>query len=320
MKLANSTPFPAMLMSAPMDGTDDVHAFAIAKQTYDLGATGTLTPAAERLPISPEPVATTFGTFHGEVYPRKDRADFAVLGTVRLTSAREQAVVAARLGRFTSRLRIVGNRVWSSVGRGEPVPSAPQRFVEMPIAYSRAFGGRSRSPMGEVAWPNNPDGIGFYQTQGEAIGKPLPNIEWASAPPIRSWQERPDPAGWGPYPMFWGLRAVKSVLLDNQKNVVGISRKAFNHAHPAMVVDSIAEGESVVIEGVLANPVAFEVPMMPLMLGWQAGADEGRVSLAIDGLYVWIDQRKVVVTRRGRFRYTYRPGENRSATLAGGIV
>lgn len=299
-----------------MDGSDDVYAFVIAKQTFDLGPNGTLATAAEGLPISAEPIATPFGTFHGEIYPRKDRVDFVVLGTVRLPALRDQTVVTARVGGFANRLRIIGDRTWTSAGRGAPMPSTPQRFLEMPIAYSRAFGGKSLGRLGEVAWPNNPDGIGFYQTADEAMGKPLPNIEWADARGIRSWEERPDPAGWGPYPMFWGLRAVQSVVRNGQNQVAGISRKAFNHAHPAMVVDSIAEDDLVSVEGVVPQPVRFAVPRMPLSLRWQSGQDQGEVALSIDGLYVWIDQCKVIVTRRARFRYVFRPGEPRTAVLA----
>jgi hypothetical protein len=315
MRLENATAVPALLVSAPMHGMTDVPAFIIAKETYDLSATGVLTEAAERLPISAEPVATPFGTFHGEIFPRKDRADFAVLGTVRLASARNQTMVTARLGQFTSQIRVVGDRVWMSRGKGELVPSAPHGFAEMPIAYTRTFGGRSPGPMGEVAWPHNPDGCGFYQTADEALGKNLPNIEWANLPTIRSWQERPDPAGWGPYPMFWGLRAVSAVLLDRDKNATGISRKAFNHAHPAMVVDAIAVGDHVDIEGMRQQRIAFDVPRLPLALHWTCGNDGGVVALAIDGLYVWVDQQKVVVTHRARFRYPFRLGEVRFARL-----
>ena len=169
----------------------------------------------------------------------------------------------------------------------------------MPIAYTRAFGGKSPGPMGEVAWPHNPDGIGFYQTANEALGKALPNIEWANLPTIRSWQERPDPAGLGPYPMFWGLRAISSVLLDRDKNAAGISRKAFNQAHPALVLDAIAVGNHVDIEGMRQQRITFDVPRLPLALHWTCGTDGGVVALAIDGLYVWVDQQKVVVTHQG---------------------
>ena len=224
-------------------------------------------------------------------------------------------MVTARLGRFTSQLRVLGDRVWESRGKGDPVPSAPLRFTEMPIAYKRAFGGKAPGSMGEVPWPQNPDGRGFYQTAAEAVGKPLANLEWTAGPAVRSWQDRPDPAGWGPYPMFWGLRAAASVLLDNDKNVTGMSRKAFNHAHPAMVVDAIAEGERVEIEGVQSQPITFHVPRLPLTLQWSCGPDRGSVPLTADGLYVWIDQRKVVVTGRARFKYPFRRGEPRGARL-----
>jgi hypothetical protein len=315
MRLENTTAVPAKLVSAPMDGMADVPAFIIAKETYDLSATGVLTEAAEQLPINAEPIATPFGTFHGEIFPRKDRADFAILGTVRLASARNEVMVTSRLGKFSSHLRIMGDRVWMSQWKGGLVPSSPRGFVEMPISYTRAFGGKSPGPMGEVAWPHNPDGCGFYQTAEEAVGKNLPNIEWANLPPLRSWQDRPDPAGWGPYPMFWGLRASTSVILDGDKNIAGISRKAFNHAHPAMVVDAIAAGDRVDIEGVRQQRITFDVARPLLTLHWTCGSDSGTVALAMDGLYVWVDQQKVVVTQRARFHYPFRPGEVRFARL-----
>jgi len=315
VRLENQTDASAKLFSAPFDGMEEVPAFVVAKKTFDLSPAGALTPSREPLPVSPEPIATPFGTFHGEIFPRKDRADFVVLGTARLAVARDQAVLTARLGRFTSSLRLVGDRVWAARGRGEPVPTSPQRFTEMPLSYQRAFGGKSVGSMGEVAWPNNPDGLGFYQTADEAAGKPLPNIEWAGAATIRSWKERPDPAGWGPYPMFWGLRATAAVRLDQQKNVTGISRKAFNHAHPAMVVETITGGERVDIDGVRPRPISFDVPRLDLTLEWTCGAERGSARLEADGLFVWLDQEKVVVTYRARFRYPFRREQRRAATL-----
>lgn len=318
MRLENQTDASAKLFSAPFDGMDEVPAFVVAKKTFDLSPAGALTPSREPLPVSPEPIVTPFGSFHGEIFPRKDRADFVVLGTARLSAPRDRAVLSARLGAFTSSLRLVGDRVWAARGRGELVPTSPQRFTEMPLSYQRAFGGKSTGPMGEAAWPHNPDGRGFYQTADEAAGKPLPNIEWADDSPLRSWQERPHPAGWGPYPMFWGLRATAAVQLDHQKNVTGISRKAFNHAHPAMVVDTIAGGERVDIDGVRPRPISFDVPRLDLVLEWACGAERGSARLQPDGLFVWLDQEKVVMTYRARFRYPFLREQRRAAKLVVG--
>jgi hypothetical protein len=115
--------------------------------------------------------------------------------------------------------------------------------------------------------------------------------------------------------MFWGLRAVESVVLDENKNAIGISRKMFNHAHPAMVVPAISVGDRIEIEGMQSEPLIFEVPNLQMAVTWFCGREQGEVPLSIDGLFVWTDQRKVVITRRTRFRYPFRPNEPRRATL-----
>ncbi len=122
----------------------------------------------------------------------KRRAEFLVWGAA---FAREGAPVTAmhvraQVGSLSKTLYVVGDRCWKG-----GVPTAPEPFKVMPIAWSRAFGGPSV--------PSNPLGKGARPSHGVA---PLPNIEEPGRL-VRFPSDKPDPAGFGPYDIAWPQRA-----------------------------------------------------------------------------------------------------------------
>ena len=100
--------------------------------------------------------------------------------------------VSIEVGTWRKALWVVGSRVWREGLLGARA-SDPQPFSEMPIGYSRSFGGPGFAP--------NPAGLGLD-------GIELPNIESAEEP-IRTPRDRPSPAGLGPLNPWWPLRAGK---------------------------------------------------------------------------------------------------------------
>jgi hypothetical protein len=227
--------------------------------------------------------------------------------------------LTARVGRLASRLRVTGNRVWrenGAPGRGL-VPSEPEPFTEMPVAYTRAFGGKADFQGQLAAWPDNPDGVGYYLTRDQAVGRPLPNVEPADGPFLRTWEDRPPVAGWGPYPMFWGLRAREAVSVDAQAKVLKHVRpRVHNNAHPALIADKIEPGEIIQVEGLREAPLQFRVPRELAQVRVEVGERTSDVHARIDGVHVWADAGKVVVVQRVSFPYVVRPRELRQATVA----
>ncbi len=317
MQLHNQTPWHAMLQIADL-GEPPVAAAVIAKATYDLAAGGTLAPAAEPMPLSPDPLETPFGMLHGELYFKKSGADVCVLGTIRRQRPVREALLTLKVGALVHRLAVTGDRFWIPTGdKRQPLtPSRAQPFTEMPLAYDRAFGGTADYEGYPAPWADNPNGRGYYLTADQARDKPLPNIEAADGPRIRAWDDRPRAAGWGPYPMNWGLRASTAVQVDDQKMTVKhVDPSLFNHAHPDLVVPALAPGEAIEIDGLSERPLTLTLPRNLLRLQIQVGAETFEATSRIDGAFVWVDAGKLVVTHRATFSYVFRPREVRHVTV-----
>jgi hypothetical protein len=236
-------------------------AAVIVKKTYALAADGTLSAAEDPLPLVPEQLVTEFGHFHGDVFFRKRGIDVCVLGTARLDRPVAQARLRLEVGKWHHELNVTGDRVWTKKRGGELVASAPVPFKEMSISYARAFGGVAEVNGEDVPYPENPVGRGYYETPEQALGKPLPNIEPLNAPAEPRWNTRIPVAGWGPYPMYWGLRATPAVKVDPKTGeILDVSTELFNHAHPELILEQLEPGTLVRVLGLRPAPVAFAVP------------------------------------------------------------
>jgi uncharacterized protein YjbI with pentapeptide repeats len=112
-----------------------------------------------------------------------------------------QAVSAPRvtIGAVDKTLYVAGDRAWKDGVASDPVP-----FAEMPLTYERAFGG--------PGYAMNPTGKGAAPV-GSAEIHPLPNIE-DPAHLVRSPDDRPRPAGFGPYELTWPQRLSKAGTYD----------------------------------------------------------------------------------------------------------
>jgi uncharacterized protein YjbI with pentapeptide repeats len=112
--------------------------------------------------------------------------------------------VRARLGSVDKRLCVVGDRVWTLGGPSEPTP-----FTQMPITWSRSFGGKG--------FAQNPLGKGYARIRDERgrETQPLPNIETPGRL-VKSPNDRPDPAGFGAYDITWPQRFKKFGTYDQR--------------------------------------------------------------------------------------------------------
>jgi hypothetical protein len=315
MMLVNETGFPATLERADF-GSDDRFAVLIWKLTYKIIPGGGMDFADDPMPLHGDPLTTAYGTFHGDIFMRKVGADLCVLGRLYRTEAVTQTEVCVRYGSVESRLRVTGDRVWMEAEDGILYPSAPQPFNEMDISYARAFGGVATSQGLVAPYSDNPEGRGYCLDRTQAVGAPLPNIEPAQGPFVTAWNDTPEPAGWGPYPMNWGLRAREAVTVDPASAAVGdISPSVFNNAHPALVLPEILPGTTLSLEGVYDSPVSIVIPRIMGIVRVQIGDEIFDEPTRIDGVAVWLDAARLVVTQRANFRYVKREDEVRVATL-----
>lgn len=316
MLVQNETPFCFRFLSLER-AEDEVQAVLIVKSTFEGGDGHRLVPAAEQVPIVNDQLETPFGIFHTDCYVRKAGIDVCVLGTVRRARPLKTTELRLAAGDHQTGLTVFGDRRWTNSGT-QLAPSDPVSFEEMPIAYSHAFGGSTEHDHETVVLPDNPIGRGYYLAEEKAVGQPLPNIEPANGPRITDWTDRPPVAGWGPYPLFWGIRAREGVDVSGVTKDDPLPRvkpELNNHAHPSLVLPRLEQGSVLRVEGMREHELVWEVPVVRpaahITVGDKTFEAEGR----FDGVFVWADSGRLTLTHRLHFRYHFQPREQRRLTL-----
>jgi len=316
MQLDNASPFVANVQVAN-PGTEDLFAAAIIKSTFEIHPDGRLSVSEDPQPLVLDQLDTPYGMFHGELFLKKRGIDVAVLGTVQRAHPVGHAEVRLRIGDRRLALRATGDRAWiPSVRTGGLEPSRPVPFKEMPLGYHRVYGGTSEYNGMQAPFADNPIGRGYYLEEAQAEGKLLPNIEPAAGPFVQKWTDMGRVVGFGPYPMFWALRGVKNVKVHPSEPVIEqVGAGIFNHAHPDLVFEQLEEGTPITVEGLHETPIRVRVPRAPARVEVCIGPRSESLPAPIDGVFLWADARKLVVTQRARFSYVYRPEELRKVTV-----
>jgi hypothetical protein len=180
------------------------------KCTFDVSSDGTTTIARKQPPVlrgpefSGEPGASSI-KYEADLVLTKTTTDVVMVGHAYAPDGRPvaQTDVGLRVGPVQKVLRVVGERIYRASG-----PTSPEPFSRMPIVYERAFGGVDRSSRHpERDWDaRNPVGTGFAAERDHAVGVRVPNIEYPDQL-IRSWNDRPVPAGFGVVASHWQPRA-----------------------------------------------------------------------------------------------------------------
>jgi len=316
MEIRNTSGFEVEVARTDL-GQREVVSVAIVKGTFDVAADGTLTPSSEPTPLVKQVLETPFGVFHSEYFFKKQGVDLCVLGTVHRPRPVDEARVRMTCRNRTWELVVRGDRRWIRARPDRLTPSRPEPFTSMPLGYSRAFGGQIQLGDLTVGYAANPQGRGYYRTIEEAENQPLPNIEDVRRPSPPHWiPEEPPPAGWAPYPNFWALRANAGVAIDAKAGTLADVRPAlFNHAHPDLMLDAVDAGDRLVIEGLREERVQVGIPAPPATIEVAIGPETRAIEAPIDGIFFWVDARKLVVTQRARFQYALRPEDLREVRV-----
>lgn len=257
MTIHNETPFTHSLAIGL--GPDRKARLAIAvKGTFDVPTRPdrevTIASEQREVVMADEPYhgdPTASIRLESEIAVYKPRTDVVLVGhayTPRGTPATE-VDVALRVGKGAWMMRVFGNRTWSFPTRLVVVPSAssPEPFTAMPLVYERAFGGADAKTGAPSA--ANPIGRGYiFDKSRESVdGVRLPNLE-DPRQLIRSWDDRPDPVGWGYFGKSWQPRAAYGGAdVENADKRFGIPsdfQQAYsNGAHPALQLPGFLSGD-----------------------------------------------------------------------------
>ena len=179
------------------------------KCTFDIKPDGSTEVSEEQPPVLRVP--EHFGEpgkssikYENDLVLTKKTTDVIVVGHAYAPEGRpiETMEVGFRVGPVQKVLQATGDREWSAAGRSRPAP-----FTKLPLIYERAFGGLDKkSPHPERDWEwRNPVGTGFAVSRENATGVALPNVEYSNDT-MRSWNDKPQPAGLGAIACHWQPR------------------------------------------------------------------------------------------------------------------
>lgn len=217
LQLKNNTSFNTGFALFPdVHGIDNL--YIMAKATFLIGDQWTL--AEQQLPLYQgdeywgEPGESSLKNLD-EHHIGKPATDILMYGLACSPGQRpvRQMDVGLEVGVLRKVIRVFGDRHWQNQQISQPQP-----FVNMPIVYERAFGGRDlHNGQLRAVELRNPVGKGFCggRADTEMEGIALPNLESSTAL-IRHWQDKPEPVGFGPIAPNWPPRANLGGTYDQQ--------------------------------------------------------------------------------------------------------
>lgn len=154
---------------------------------------------------------TTTLRYPTDFAPFKPKADTMLVGTCLGATpssggSRKGGRVEFGVERRVKTLAITGDRAWES-GVGGAVPGKPSTLRDVELRYENAFGG--------AGYAANPVGRGFVPKDVDPEGRPLPALELANGL-VRSTNDHPLPAGFGPLEYVWAQRSALGGTYDER--------------------------------------------------------------------------------------------------------
>lgn len=306
---------------------------AISKATYELQG-GRLVLAKEQIPVHHAPCDDAPA---GEVHYRVEPGviDITCVGDVCAPGGEAAKSVDVRLrwGDEVREVRAFGRRLWRRTASGGLVPTEPEPFKTLPMAWSYAFGGTRRvpagfaphtripMPAGELGYAANRKGMGFYLEEADAEGAPLPHLEDPDGL-VQSPIDRPKPACFAPCPIDSLLRA-EHIDLDEEggmRSKHGDEEMVFprvaQNAPPSLQTRCVAAGTHMSLEGMTAEgPFEFALPEPGVVWAVRTGKRVLEKPPMIAGIQLRPGERRVVVLLRADVYYPLVRGERREARL-----
>jgi len=143
-----------------------------------------------------------------------------------------------------------------------PTISKPEPLTPISLGYENAFGGSEAEPNPKEKYPtclSNYAGKGYLADAKRCTGVELPQLEMA--PFINSPADRPQPAGFGPVPVFWQPRRAEQgtpVLEEDKRSACLYGPDAQASMHNSAPLDqrfpnAWQGGETLTLTNILAG-------------------------------------------------------------------
>lgn len=290
----------------------------ILKATFSIGRDGRCLIADQQIPLNlggelwgEEPEKASY-KYEPEVAFAKPATDVVLIGHAYAPTGNiKEMHIALRAGPVSKEVLVFGERIWFKT-LGSISMSSPVSFEKIPLIYERAFGGWDRDGVDRrkhACEPRNPVGTGFRAAGGFVEHIRLPNLEDPNAP-IKSFGDRPPPAGFGFVSPHWQPRAALAGTYDEawQKDRAPLLPKDFNRKHlnaasPGLVAPGYLRGdEPIVAVGVSPEGrLAFSLPGIapPVVQVTLADGPAKPVPMALDTVIIEPDEHRVMLLWRG---------------------
>jgi len=174
------------------------------KATYDVAADGSLSLAADQVPVFGGPMKDAASgelRYETDLGPPKSGTDVVLIGSAHSPTGAPvtELRVAFQVGSLMRAAMVYGDRLWRKTLLGHS-PGRPEPFVSMPLSYARAFGGDGGDEAPDTTGTGNPLGRGIMRPGDDRFL--MPNVEdfhqHLSTP-----GDRPPVAAFGPVPDHW---------------------------------------------------------------------------------------------------------------------
>jgi uncharacterized protein YjbI with pentapeptide repeats len=203
-------------------------------------------------------------------------------------------------------VNVHGDRHWLLQGRfiGRLTTSEPEPFRELPLSWTRAFGGEGHAA--------NPVGVGHLKRKGDVHDHPLPNLE-APNQEMRAPDDTPPPACFAPIPPAWPQRAQRLGTYDDAWLVAhspglppDFDWAYFNEAPADQRLSGfLKEGEAFTVTGMnAAKPIlSARLPRLRarafLSTDWEDAKAFGELPLQMETLWLFPHAERGIVAWRG---------------------
>lgn len=246
--------------------------------------------------------------------------------------------VALSVGSERRELAVFGDRFWEGEGDGARI-SPPAPFLQMPLAWERAFGGRQdvlvdEGSVLEVTDPRNTLGRGFdhiteARRAAEVLRVPegfprfaprreLPNLE-DPRDRIGTWDDQPLPVCWAPVPLSSALVLERLRRRRQQRPDAPVTLGSpgfLQRAHPDWLVETPPENALVTLEGMTpGGRIDFYLPSIRVMADLRVGELETNVDLHPRTLVLLPEERRFYIVFRNYATFAYVAEETRQARL-----
>lgn len=309
LQIVNATPFAAERAVVYNAAGDHIWVVVI-KATYRVEPDGSIELADAQEPVTRAP--EYFGEAGASTLRRDAELVYAHPGTAVIVNASAHAPdgapvrrldVGVEVGPLAQRLRVFGSRRWERRFTGVR-SSEPEPFARVPLRYEQAFGGVCADD--DSVYEPNPVGCGYYANAASAVDRPLPQVE-APASLIRSWRDRPPPAGWAAIPPAWAARKRLAGTADEQWMRTraplvpdDFQPAFFNAGAPGMRTDApLVGGERAVLSHLAPQArLAFTLPRVFFNIQSYLGKQRVRQDVQLDRVMLEPDDARLILVWR----------------------